>query len=65
MTDKEVFLLLLPVLIPILFTQSILLFIDAKKKGSYPWFWGIWGLMQVPTPTLFYLLLVIWPYKKR
>ena len=45
MSDKEVELLflLLPVLIPVLLTQSILLFIDAKKKGSYPWLWGIWG----------------------
>ncbi|MBB6447000.1 transcriptional regulator [Bacillus benzoevorans] len=65
MSDKELFLLLLPVLIPVLLTQSILLFIDAKKKGSYPWFWGIWGLIQVPTPTLCYLLFVVWPYKRK
>ena len=67
MSDKEVelLLLLLPVLIPVLLTQSILLFIDAKKKGSYPWFWGIWGLIQVPTPALCYLLFVVWPYKRK
>jgi 4-amino-4-deoxy-L-arabinose transferase-like glycosyltransferase len=65
MTDKELLLILLPILIPILLTQSILLFIDAKKKGNYPWFWGIWGLIQVPMPTLFYLLFVILPYKRK
>lgn len=65
MSDKELFLLLLPLLIPILLAQSILLFIDAKKKGTFPWFWGIWGLINVPTPTLCYLLFVVWPYKRK
>lgn len=65
MTDEEVFYMILPLLIPILLTQSILLFIDAKKKGSYPWFWGIWGLIQLPMPTLFYLLFVVLPYKRK
>ncbi|MGM0837149.1 MAG: transcriptional regulator [Bacillota bacterium] len=64
MTDKELF-ILLPLLIPVLLTQSILLFIDAKKKGSYAWFWGIWGLIQFPMPTLFYLLFVILPYQRK
>ncbi|WP_078382307.1 transcriptional regulator [Sutcliffiella halmapala] len=65
MTDEEVFYMILPLLIPILLTQSILLFIDAKKKGTYPWFWGIWGLIQVPMPTLFYLLFVVLPHKRK
>ncbi|WP_020618232.1 hypothetical protein [Paenibacillus daejeonensis] len=41
-----------------LLTQGISLFIDARKRGSYPWFWGIWGLIQFPTPTVIYLLAV-------
>lgn len=64
MTDKELY-ILLPLLIPVLLAQSILLFIDAKKKGSYAWFWGIWGLIQFPMPTLFYLLFVILPYHRK
>jgi uncharacterized BrkB/YihY/UPF0761 family membrane protein len=64
MTDKELY-ILLPLFIPVLLTQSILLFIDAKKKGSYAWFWGIWGLLGVPTPTLFYLLFVVLPYHRK
>ncbi|CAG9621375.1 transcriptional regulator [Sutcliffiella rhizosphaerae] len=67
MTQEKIDLLyiILPFLIPVFLTQSILLFIDAKKKGSYAWFWGIWGLIQFPLPTLFYLLLVIYPYHKK
>ncbi|KMJ57355.1 Negative regulatory protein yxlD [Bacillus sp. LL01] len=56
---------ILPWLIPVLLTQSILLFIDAKKKGSYAWFWGIWGLIQFPLPTVFYLIFVLYPHQKR
>ncbi len=64
MTNLELY-VLVPILILFLLTQSMLLFVDAKKKGSYPWLWGIWGLIQLPMPTLFYLLFVVWPYKRR
>ncbi|WP_273834132.1 transcriptional regulator [Guptibacillus sedimenti] len=64
MTNLELF-ALVPILILLLLTQSMLLFVDAKKKGSYPWLWGIWGLIQLPMPTLFYLLFVVWPYKRK
>ncbi|WP_226658951.1 transcriptional regulator [Pseudalkalibacillus hwajinpoensis] len=64
MTNLELF-VLVPILILLLLTQSMLLFVDAKKKGSYPWLWGIWGLIQLPMPTLFYLLFVVWPYKRK
>ncbi|WP_166000767.1 transcriptional regulator [Bacillus sp. Cs-700] len=64
MTNLELY-VLIPILILLLLTQSMLLFVDAKKKGSYPWLWGIWGLIQLPMPTLFYLLFVVWPYKRR
>lgn len=50
---------------PILLAQSILLFIDAKKKGAYSWFWGIWGLIHFPLPSLFYYFIVIRPYRKK
>lgn len=38
--------------------QSTWLFIDARKRDSMPWFWGIWGLIQIPMPLLLYLLFV-------
>jgi hypothetical protein len=40
----------------VLLAQSIWLFYDARRRGLYPWFWGIWGLFQFPFPTLIYLL---------
>lgn len=58
-------LLVVILLLPIMLTQSILLFMDAKKKGAYAWFWGIWGLIQFPLPTVFYYFIVIRPYRKK
>ncbi|GIQ64757.1 negative regulatory protein YxlD [Paenibacillus cisolokensis] len=46
------------VIAPIMLTQSTWLFIDARKRKRYPWFWGLWGLIQFPLPLLFYWLLV-------
>ncbi|WP_066157219.1 transcriptional regulator [Halalkalibacter krulwichiae] len=63
MTTLELY--LLPVLVIVLLVQSTLLFIDAKKKNGFAWFWGIWGLIQFPLPTLLYLLVVIYPHRKR
>ncbi len=50
-----------------LLVQSTWLFIDARKHGRYPWFWGIWGLFSVPLPTILYLLIfrVNWPSQKK
>lgn len=50
---------------PIMITQSTLLFIDAKKKGAKAWFWGIWGLLQCPMPSIFYYFFVFRPYHKK
>ncbi|MDF1508929.1 transcriptional regulator [Robertmurraya sp. DFI.2.37] len=63
MNEQTLFILLL--LLPFVLAQSILLFIDAKKRRSYPWFWGIWGLIQIPMPTVFYFLFVILPNKRK
>lgn len=53
---EEVSLPLLIVVGVILICQSTFLFIDARKRGHNYWLWGIVGLIQVPMPTLFYLL---------
>ncbi|WP_438448495.1 transcriptional regulator [Gorillibacterium sp. sgz5001074] len=52
-------------LIPVLLAQSTYLFIDARKRDRYPWFWGLWGLIQAPMPILLYLLLVRKIYRWR
>lgn len=45
-------------LIAVLVTQSTWLFIDARKRDSMPWLWGLWGLIQFPMPLLFYFIFV-------
>ena len=42
----------------ILFTQAVWLFMDASKRDANKWLWGIWGLIQAPTPLILYLLIV-------
>ncbi|WP_308636069.1 hypothetical protein [Paenibacillus silvisoli] len=42
----------------LLLCQSSWLFTDAKKHSRYPWFWGLWGLIQFPMPLLLYWLIV-------
>lgn len=59
--DKLLALLLVS---PLMLTQSILLFLDARKKGAFAWFWGLWGLIQLPLPSIFYYFIVIRPYRK-
>lgn len=42
----------------VMLTQSTWLFLDARRHSRYPWFWGIWGLIQCPLPLVLYLLIV-------
>jgi len=42
----------------ILFTQAIFLYQDAAKRNANKWIWGIWGLIQAPTPLIVYLFVV-------
>jgi len=38
--------------------QGTWLFLDARERGARAWLWGLWGLIQFPTPLFFYWLLV-------
>ncbi|MEH7012728.1 sigma-Y antisigma factor component [Neobacillus niacini] len=49
----------------ILLLQSILLFIDARKRNHNYWLWGIVGLIQAPMPTLFYLIFIRKIFQKK
>jgi hypothetical protein len=60
--------LTLPVIIlvaTILLSQSLYLFLDARKRNHNYWLWGIVGLIQAPMPTLFYLIFVRKIFKKK
>jgi len=48
----------------ILLTQSIFLFLHARRHGHSYWFWGIIGLIQAPVPTIVYFLFVRKVYKR-
>lgn len=38
--------------------QSTWLFLDARKRVTGYWFWGLWGLIQFPMPLVVYWLFV-------
>jgi hypothetical protein len=47
------------VLIPLLLlSQGTWLFVDARKRAGYPWFWGVWGMISFPLPLILYWVLV-------
>ena len=60
--------IILPIVIPLVLIQGAWVFFDARRrKEKYYWFWGIFGLMNIPSSLLIYLLVtrVILNKKKR
>ena len=50
----------LPIIILIiilLMSQSLFLFQDAHRRNLHPWFWGIWGIISLPLPTILYFVI--------
>lgn len=43
---------------PILLVQGTWLFLDARERDSFPWFWGIWGMISFPLPIILYFIFV-------
>lgn len=56
MHPSDVPLYLWVILAAILFAQSTILFINARRHGHNYWLWGIIGLLNFPTATLLYLI---------
>ncbi|MCY7678803.1 transcriptional regulator [Bacillus pumilus] len=63
MSQTEMIILLCA--LPLLFAQGFLLFMDAKKRGRYKWFWGIVGLINFPSSSILYWLCVVYPDRKK
>jgi len=42
--------------VPLAVIQATWLFLDARKHKRFPWFWGIWGLINIPMPSIVYWL---------
>ncbi|MDP9701607.1 hypothetical protein J2T16_004551 [Paenibacillus intestini] len=49
----------------LLLFQGTWIFLDARKRGRFPWLWGLWGITSVPGPLLIYWLVVIRTDMKR
>jgi hypothetical protein len=46
------------IVIPILFIQGMWIFLDARKRGEkYYWLWGLFGLLNIPSSLIIYLLV--------
>lgn len=64
LTQQEMLLLIL--LIPILLVQGTWIFYDARKrKEKYYWLWGLFGLLNVPSSLIIYLLITRVIMKKK
>lgn len=50
-----------------LFAQSLFLFIHSRRNGHLHWFWGIWGMLNLPTPLIVYIIYIklIIPFRER
>ncbi|HBX48661.1 MAG TPA: hypothetical protein DEF85_07200 [Clostridiaceae bacterium] len=49
---------ILGILVPILLIQGAWIFYDSRKrKEKYYWLWGIFGLLNVPSSLIIYLLV--------
>lgn len=50
-----------------LFAQSTFLFIHSRRNGHLRWFWGIWGMLNLPMPLIVYFIYIklIIPYRER
>jgi hypothetical protein len=56
-TNKDL-IIALTIAIPILLIQASWIFYDARKRGEkYYWLWGLFGLLNIPSSLLIYLLV--------
>lgn len=53
------------ILVLLLGIQGTSLFLDARRRGARAWFWGLWGLIQFPLPSLLYWFFVIRHSRRR
>lgn len=62
-------LIALAIAIPLALTQGFWIYTDAKKRGEkYYWLWGFFGLLNIPSSLIIYLIVtrtIIDKYKKK
>ncbi|WP_435922416.1 hypothetical protein [Paenibacillus sp. DYY-L-2] len=54
-------------LVLLVLSQGLWIFKNARGrgKGLSAWLWGMWGMINFPTPLVVYLLVVVWPEARR
>ena len=56
----------LSIAIPLVLAQGAWIFYDARKnKEKYYWLWGLYGLINVPSSLIVYLLVTRVIFKKK
>lgn len=56
MSTKDM--VLLGLLLVLVFIQGLFIFFDARKRGEkYYWLWGLFGLLNVPSSLIIYLIV--------
>ena len=55
--DSNKYYFLVPIVIALLIIQAVWIFVDAKKRGENHWLWGLFGLLNVPTSLIIYLIV--------
>jgi len=53
MSDKQIILVALSLLL----IQGSWIFYDASKRGLNKWLWGLFGMVQLPSSLIIYLLI--------
>lgn len=43
----------------LLLIQGTWIFQDARRRGRFPWLWGLWGITGFPTPLIIYWFIVV------
>ncbi|TCZ78765.1 sigma-Y antisigma factor component [Paenibacillus albiflavus] len=50
----------------LLFSQSVILFLHARHHNhKFYWLWGLFGIIQFPSPTILYILFAVKPWRKK
>lgn len=53
------------IIVIFVFCQGVWIFLDAQKRGRFPWLWGLWGISNFPLPLIVYYFTVIRKDRKR
>lgn len=56
---NEIPLILLILIASVLLVQGTWIFRDARRRGRFPWLWGLWGFINFPLPLIVYWFVAV------